>query len=499
MRRLIPSLILLGLVAACKTAEIREDERETAVSEAVEAKKASEAFAKANAWRAQQPEPGPAPELVLPTFEQTALKNGLTVINSRRADLPLVALQISCAAGSASDPKGKAGLADLAYRMLLEGAGTRDALAYDDAFADLGVSPGVGAGYDSGGLSVTVLASNADAATALFADALMRPRMESEAFERRKTQQLSNLARSLGDPGFLASWASAEVVFGAGHPYGHLTSGTPATMKSLTLADTKRFLSRHVGPRSCAFVTAGAITLAEAEALAQKHLGAWKGTAVPSPKPTPPPVLARTALNFVAKPGLNQTIVRAMRPGLAAGDPQEAELELAMTVFGGFFGSRLNMNLREQHGYTYGAFAGASGRKGVGSVIAGSSVRADATGPAMKEFMGEVLGMKSEPITAEELSQAREGLLRAMPGGFTTVSNLAGTAAGLFAQGLPLDHVARTAADIEKADAAAVQAAAERFLQPELLQIILVGDPQIVQTQVTPLELGPLKTLAPPQ
>lgn len=491
MRRLLSSLVVLGTAVGCSSAPT--------VPDAAPTETAAQATLSAESWRNDQPQAGDSPELVLPKFESTTLPNGLTVLNSHRADLPLVSLSITCVAGSAQDPKGKAGLANASYRMLLEGAGTRDALAFDDAFADLGVSPGVGVGADSGAVSATVLTRNADAALGLLADAVTRPRLQKADFERRKGQLLADQARMAGEPRFAANWAMAETVFGPASPYGHLTTGTAATLKTLTLADVKRYITTNLGPRACALVATGDVTLADAKALAEKHLGAWKSAAVRPPAPPMVEASARKDITFVPKAGLAQTLIYLARPGLVAGDPREPELDLATSIFGGFFGSRLNMNLREAKGYTYGAFAAASSRRGPGSLYAGSSVRADVTGPALKEMISELNGMKSNPITAAELAEAREGLIRSLPGDFSNLRSLAGTAANLFATAQPLDSLQTWVGAVESADAAAVQQTAEAFLKPELLQIIMVGDPEIVNAQVPELGLGPIRTLELPK
>jgi zinc protease len=326
----------------------------------------------------------------------------------------------------------------------------------------------------------------------------LRPKLQAKDFERRKSQHLADLAQRIGNPRYLAQVAASETIFGKSHPYGHPASGTPETIETISLTDVKGYLAAHNGPKACALVVAGDVTLEQATALAEKHLAGWKGDAMPSPAPGAPKLAPRSQVVLVPKPGLNQTVVIMGRPGVAAGNPMEAPLELASTVFGGFFGSRLNMNLREAKGYTYGAGAGLDARKGPGPVTASSSVRADVTGPAVQEFYSELKGLKSRPITTGELEPAREGVIRAIPGGFDTVEGLAGTASSIFYKDMPLDRLQQIVAELQKADAASVQSAAESFFEPEYLRIVLVGDPALVREQVAPLNLGTLVEQAPP-
>jgi predicted Zn-dependent peptidase len=498
MRRLFVALTALALVAACKTTP-------EPVPETPPAPPPPEAPAPppddGNAFRQEPPKPGEPPELVLPRFEQAKLDNGLTVLVSTRKELPLVFVGMTFAAGGAQDPKGKGGLADITYKMLLEGAGGRDTLALDQAFQELGVSPSVSVNPDGAFVGTRVLKRNADAALALLADVVRKPNFAQKDFERRKKLQLADLVRAMGSPGFLAQQAYLNAVFGQEHPYGHPVSGLPATVETLSLQDVKGFYQRNVGPRAAGLVMTGDITLDEAVALAKKSFGDWKGSATPPPVPPAPAATPRQQVVFVPKPGLDQTVIIVGRPGIAVGHPDEYALELATTVFGGFFGSRLNMNLREDKGYSYGAGASADARLGVGPLTASSAVRSNVTGPALNEFFQELKGIQERPITQKELEAAREGLVRAIPGGFETVEGLGSSAAQLFFKRRPLDEFARTVTGLEQATPAEVQRVAEAYLGPAAMQVVLVGDPDVIQQQVTPLELGklvPQEPVAPP-
>ncbi|HEU4410386.1 MAG TPA: pitrilysin family protein [Polyangiaceae bacterium] len=450
-----------------------------------------------DAWRAQAPSPGQPPKLVLPRFEKATLPNGLTVLVAPRHELPMASVVVAFGAGSASDPPGQAGVAELSYQMLAEGAAGKDALALDTAFADLGASLSVSTQPDGAIVGARVLRRNLEAAAALMADVVQRPTFAARDFERRRRQTLSDLARRMGEPRFLAQQAFVASVYGPEHPYGHLVSGSPASVERLTLAQAKGFYQKHAGPKAAALVFSGDVTLEQATALAQKHFGAWKGEAALPPVPPAPPSPERSQVVVVPKPGLQQTIVLVGRPGVASADPNDATLELASSVFGGFFGSRLNMNLREAKGYTYGARAGSDARLGVGPLSASSAVRADVTGAALQEVFNELKGMKARPISVRELEEAREGLVRAYPGSFETVEGLAASAASLFFERRPLDEYEAKVKALQGAGAAQVQGVAEAFLEPGKMQVVLVGDPELIRAQVGGLGLGPLVTRAP--
>lgn len=453
---------------------------------------AAEAVADPEAWRATPPTPGEPPELVTPKFERFALPNGLQVLVSERHELPIVSVGVALRAGTAADPDGKEGLAQLTYQLLLEGAGKRDAVALDDAFADLGTSANVSVTQDGALVGTQVLTRNLDEAMSLLADIVQRPRLERASFELRKEQQLANLAAQVGNPRYLAGEAFAAAAFGEHHPYGRLGTGTPASVARLQVADAKRFYEGAAGPKAAALVFAGDITTERARELAQAWFGGWKGKAVAPKAPKAPEVAARAGVVVVPKQGLSQTVIMMGRPAIAVGDPDEYNLTLASMVFGGTFGSRLNMNLREDKGYTYGASSYVDSRLGVGPIVASSAVRADVTGASIAEFMKEMQDLESRPISPAELEAAREGRIRSLPGSFESVGGLSYAAASLFWYDLPLDRFERLVEGYEAATPETVQAAARRFFDPSLMQIVLVGDPEVISEQVGTMGLGPL-------
>ncbi len=482
----------LAFAGGCKTTPEKMPEPP------IEQEAPPEEKASAEAWRQTPPSPAEPPELVTPTFQKAVLSNGMELYVSERKDLPLVSMGVAFAAGSAQDPAGKAGLADLTLRTLLEGAGRRDAIALEEAFAELGATPTAAARPDGSFVGTTALTRNASAALALLADVVIRPTLKPEDFKRKQREQLNTLARQAGNPGFLAQEAFTEVMYGDRHPYGSLTSGVPATVEKLTAKDAQTWYRTNVGPKAAALVITGDVTLEQAKQWGEQYFGKWKGTATRPPKPPAVKNATRERV-LVPKPGLAQTIIAMGRPSIESGNPDQAALELASTVFGGFFGSRLNMNLREDKGYSYGASAYVDPRRGPGPLVASSAVRADATGPAVKEFYAELDGLKQRPITKDELEAAREGLIRSLPGSFTSVGDLNRAAAGLYWEERPLDYYKKLVERLEGANLEQVQAAAVKYFDPEKLDLVLVGDPDLVMTQLGQIGMGDVKLHQPPE
>jgi predicted Zn-dependent peptidase len=451
------------------------------------------------AWRATPPAPGPAVAPRAPEFRLARLDGGLAVYASEQPSLPLVTVAVAFRAGSGADPAGKAGLADLAWRLLLEGAGKRDALQLADAFGELGASPAVSVERDGASIAVTVLPRQAESALALLAEVVARPRLASADFERRKAQQLADLAARVGEPTFLAGWALAEAVYGPDHPYGHPVAGLPAAAVGLSLADARRFHRDHAGPATAAVILAGPVTLEQALAWTRKHLGAWRASARPPPPPPGLEASPRLEVVLVPKPGLGQTVIAMGRPALPAGHPDLEALLVANEVYGGTFSSRLNMNLREQRGYTYGANSRVEALRGAGLLAASTSVRADVTGEALSQSMLEMRGLSGRPVEEREMAGARDGLMQRMPGTFETAERLAAAAAALHRRDLPLDHFARRVERLAALDLAAVRSAAGRWFQDAVMRVVLVGDPAVVERQIPALGAGAVAVRSPPE
>lgn len=448
------------------------------------------AAATSEAWRAQPPQPGPDPTVTLPVLEEAKLANGLTVMVYRQDNLPLASFAVVSRGGSSTDPAGKGGLTALAYNLLDEGAGKRDALALADAVADLGASLGTGATQDRGLAGITGLSKNADAMMAILADVVLHPTLNAKDFERVKGQVLASILRARGSPQGLAFEAVPAMIYGDKHPYGHPVQGLESTVSKVTLVDVKKQLAQLMVPDQSVFIAVGDVTLEGAKALAEAHFGRWK----PSKRKIPMPALVaprpRTEITVIDLPGAAQTFVVVGRPLFGRGHPDEIPFLVLNEVFGGSFASRLNLNLREDKGYTYGAFSAASPRRNVGAFFAGAAVRADVTIPSVKEVFAEVDKMKTLPATAEEIARAQDGLVRSLPGDFQTLSSIAGQAADLFVYGLPPDYLSSYVTAVRKTSEADAERMVESYLTPPTLQLLLVGDAKTIVPEAEKLGLG---------
>ncbi len=448
-------------------------------------------------WRATAPVPGPAPSPVIPTFTRTTMANGLSIIVSERPGLPLVSISFAVQAGSSIERKQQAGLADLTYETMLEGAGTRDGIALAEAFADLGTSFGVSTERDGAAFGLTVLKRNLDPALTLVADVVRKPTLKAKDFKRKQKERLADITRMMANPRYLSNAGISSEVYGVDHPYGHPVLGTEKTVAKLKPADVKRFYRQQVAPSVSALIFTGDVTLAEARALADKHFGKWK-VRPPKAKAAPPAVgvAPRKRIAVIPQKGLKQTIISMGRPAVEAGNEQEWALTIATDVFGGMFGSRLNMNLREDKGYTYGARARLAAMRQMGGLIAFSSVQADVTGAALTEFFKELGGMTEAPISQEEFENARDNVLRSVSGWFESIGGLSRAATRIFLRNLPLDRYQRMIDGYRQLTLEAVQLAAKQYFEAPNMKLVLVGDMDVIKKQVPAINVGELEEIS---
>ncbi|HZX26172.1 MAG TPA: pitrilysin family protein [Telluria sp.] len=442
------------------------------------------------AWRYRVPRPGPAPQLAPPASASFKLPNGLTVIHHHNPALPLVAADLVVRAGSEADPAERPGLAGFTAHMLQEGTATRSAPQIAADIAQLGTTLDADSTPDAAHLGVTALKANFARALDQLADVALHPSFPDPEVERQRASRLADLTRQREEPQMAAAVAGAAALYGPAHPYGHSQLGTEAAIRATTRADLARFWQQRYTPDNAALVVAGDITSEELRALATERFGAWKpATAAPVPLPAAP--APRPRLILVDQPGAQQTALRVTTIGAPRTAPDYPALQVMNAAFGGLFSSRLNANLREDKGYTYGAFSHFDYRRGAGPFAIDTSVRTDATGASLREIAREAHAMRARPLRPAELANARNAQILSLPGQFDTNHGIGASLAELYLYGLPDDYYARLPAQLAQVTAAQVQAAARAYLAPEKMVVIGVGDVRAVAPQLKALRLGP--------
>jgi zinc protease len=440
-------------------------------------------------WRAEMPKPGVAKTLQLSTPASATLPNGLTLILNERRGLPIVAANLVLRTGSDANPLDKPGLANFVAAMLDEGTSTRNALQIADEVAQLGATLGIGSSMDATTISARSLSKNFGATLDVLADVTLRPSFPAEEIERQRASRLATLVQQRDNPGQVAAQVTAAALYGPNHPYGYSEIGTEAALKAVTRADMEAFWKQNFVPNNAALVVAGDISMSELRGLAEKAFGGWpKGTPAQPALGEPATTPARVVI--VDKPGSPQTQLRVASIGAPRSSPDFRPMQVMNLALGGLFSSRINMNLREQHGYTYGANSQFSFRRAAGPFQIASGVRTDVTAASVDEIFKEVRGMIARPVSAEELQKAKDSLANSLPGAFESSANAVGNFSNVFIYNLGLDYYTRYAEQVNAVTTEQTLAVSERYLVPGKMVVIAVGDRAKIEPELRKLELG---------
>lgn len=443
-------------------------------------------------WRATPPKPAEAGQLNLPVPQMFKLSNGLTVYYNYRPGLPVVAADLVFNTGSSANPIDKPGLASFTANMLQQGTSTRDATQIADEAALLGASLSSGASMDGSSVSTSSLKKNFSGALDLVADIVLHPTFPPDEVERRRSARLADLANDRGEPNVIVTRTGMAALFGPNHPFGYDNSGTEESNKTITRDDMMKFWKGNYVPGDAALVVAGNISLDELKTLAEKKFGAWQAGGA-----TPPqigvPETTKAKIVIVDRPGAQQTMVRLLQLGVGRATPDYAALEVMNSELGGLFSSRINLNLREQHGYTYGASSRFVYRRTQGYFAAGGGIRTDATAPAVTEMIKEIRRMIDTPMTAEELALAKDSQSRSLPGMFESSEEASGALSGIFLYNLAPDYYAKLPERLNAVTTADAETVAKKYLHPEQMILICVGDQAKIEPELKKLDLGAIE------
>ncbi len=447
--------------------------------------------------RSKAPDIGADRPFTAPSVETAKLENGMTLFVVERHDLPKVAVEFATRAGAVSDPPNKAGVANMVMRVIDRGTRTRTALEIDDQLGNLGAQTSGNAAREGSIVQVSVLKSNLDKALTLVSDYLRNPTFPQDEFAREQKLQLDALAQQSRNPNALAARIRPMLAFGPDHPYGRPASGLPATVSTMTRDDLVRFHNEWWKPGSSAVIFVGDVTLAEATELARKHFGAWSGGAAPSVMiPAPQPV-ASNRIYVVDRPDSAQTVVAQTLTAPARKSEDYYTLTLADAVWGGGgFGTRLNLNLREDKGYSYGVFSNQSLYAQGGTWWAQGGVQTNKTKESIAEFLSELTSLSGQkPITEVELQNAKQTRVRGYAQQFESGGRVADQIATLWALELPMSELQREPQEITNATLEAVNAAARKYAVPNRSTLLLVGDLAKIEAGLKELNAGEIIVL----
>lgn len=424
--------------------------------------------------RRQRPAPGPPPRIRLPVFERFGLENGLRVLSVRHDDLPEVSARLVLPYGSVEDPAGRAGTALLTARALTEGSEQRSAREMAEWIDYLGARFTVEVDHDATLLGLHFLSHVLDGAFELLAEVIASPALEADEVSRLRDERLDQIASSLDEPRTIASLRFYEASFD-GHPYAMRSGGVEETVAAIDHATVRAFHTRHYRPAASTLVLVGDLPAnAELRERLENAFGRWRGERVEPVELKDPDDPASRRLWGIEWAG-PQSEIRVGGIGIARRDPEYAAVQVMNAILGGLFSSRINMNLREDKGWTYGAASRLDSRKRRGPFYVGTAVDARASADAVREILKEMERMKDEPAAADELQLARNAITLSLPRLFETVSQVSGRIAHQVVYDLPDDYWERYGDTVRQVGPEDVQRVARRLLETDRATIVIVG------------------------
>ncbi len=446
--------------------------------------------------RSKPPVVGPAPALRLPEIHKRQLSNGLPVWIVELHEVPVAQVNLVVRGGTTDDPSGKFGVASLMTAMLTEGAGSRSGLEVADAVDFLGADLGANSGFDSMTVRLHVPVARLGEALPIMADVALRPAFPQPELERLRQQRLTTLIQSRDDAATIAGLAFARVLF-PGTRFGTAAMGTEASITSFTVGDLRAFYAERFVASASTLVVVGDVHPDQVMPLLERSFGTWRGTPTPAGgvsgvtgSATSAPRATRR-IYLVDKPGAPQSQIRIGAIGVARATPDYFPIQVMNTILGGSFSSRLNMNLREQHGYTYGASSSFDMRVRPGPFVAAAGVQTDKTSESLTEFFKELTGIL-QPVPSDELSRAKNYVALRFPGGFETTGDISRRLEDALVYRLPDDYFTKYVPGIEAVREADVQRVARTYIRPDSLAIVIVGDRKVIEPGINALNLGPI-------
>jgi zinc protease len=443
---------------------------------------------------ATRPTPGTPRPYEFPDVQRFDLANGLRVILADLPGRPLVSASLIIRNGAADEPPAHAGATVLAARALSEGTEQYDAITLVEASERLGASLHAEAGWDAMSVSIDVPAARLEPALALLAEVVLRPTFPASEVERLRDERLNDLLQARADPRRRADEVFAETIYESASPYHRPSGGTRETVSELTPARLRAAYQRGLDPARAALIVGGDLTGLDVGAIAERLLGEWQAAdrTVPAGSIVDAGAVRERFVRIVHRPGSVQTEIRIGHVGAPRRIDDFHALAVMGAILGGLFNSRLNMKLREEKGYTYGAGAGFDLRRGAGPFSARAAVNTEVTVPAVQDFLTELDRIRDAPVEASELRAARDFLIGVFPLRFETPGPIVGSLGGLVVHQLPDDELARYRPAIEAVTIDDVLAVARTRILPDRTAIVLVGDADAFGGALEAAGLGPV-------
>jgi zinc protease len=445
-------------------------------------------------FRAAAPAAEPEPQFQVPAFKRFKLKNGLEVILAEFHDLPLVDLSLIVKAGGAANPPELSGLADLTANMLDEGTRSRTAIQISEEISSLGATLTTSSSWDASVAMLSTLTKNLDAALGIWADVVQNPSFSEQELARVRDNVMTAIVRRKDSPPTIAMLAMNHILFGDRHPYAWPAAGVEASLKKLGAADLKKFYETYYRPNNAVLIVAGDVTEPVLRAKLEAALKGWKPRAVAARKLPAPVAAAKTRIYLIDKAGAPQSSIRVGQIGIQRTNPDYFAVSVMNLILGGGF-YRLDLNLREGKGWTYGARSVFESRKTPGPFSAGGEFVAVHSADSVAEILKEVNTIRDTDVTDAEISRAKDQIIKSFPARFATRGAAVAQLAEVAIYGLPdnyLKELTRKIAAVTKED---VHRVARKYFDPTHLAVVVVGDQKALRDsldKIAPVELRDL-------
>jgi zinc protease len=425
--------------------------------------------------RTVAPQPGPPRPYHFPDVSRRTLANGLRVLVAENHNAPLVSLRLLVHAGADHDTKEVAGLASLTADLLDEGAGDRDAIALAEAVGLLGAALGTGADWDATYISLDVLSKNVEPTIAILADVARRPMLPEDGLERVRSERLMDLIQQRDEAAAIAAKRFSNLIYGEG-AYGNSIGGNPESVARITARDVRAYYASHYVPNNISLVVAGDIDATRAMLLVEQAFGDW-APGVEPPRPTVAPrAMEASRIYLIDRPTAVQSEIRIGHLGVPRACDDYFALSVMNALLGGVFNSRINLNLRERHGYTYGARSTFAFRKQPGPFVVSAPVRNEVTRESIEEVLGELRRIRTGDVETGELDDTKNYLMGVFPATVQSSSDVAGRLLDMELYGLPVSYFEHYRESIAAVGKDEVERVAKKYIDPERALIVIVGN-----------------------
>ena len=431
-------------------------------------------------FRATAPEPGPPRPYKFPDVTRKTLANGLRVLIAENHNAPIVAARTLVRSGADHDDAKNAGLASLVADLLDEGAGTRNAIQLSEDIGLLGGALGAGADWDATYVSADVLSRNADPCVSILSDVSLRATLPREGFDRVRNERLTEILQQRDEPSAIAGKRFSALLYGEG-AYGNSVVGNAESVARITLDDVKRFYQQHFVPNNSSVVVAGDISSEEGEAIVERAFGSWKRGGEPARPNVTPRSIESSRIYIIDRPQAVQSEIRIGHIGVPRSCEDYFALSVMNALLGGVFNSRINLNLREKHGYTYGARSAFAFRRQAGPFVVAAPVRNEVTRESVQEVLAELRRIRTGDIETRELADTKNYLMGVFPATVQSSSDIASRLVDMELYALPDDYFDRYRENIAAVGREEIEHVARKYIDPDRALIVIVGSVKAIR------------------